>query len=342
MTFAEPSPFTPGGLREHEPDLRLFLDAAAEGFCSTDKDGAVTFCNAAFLRMTGFARQEQVIGQDFHRLIHHSHADGSPYPRSDCRVLKTARAGIPAHASDDVFYRADGTCFAAEYWAQPILRDGLIEGAVCTFLDITERNQAEAQQQLVNHELTHRVKNTLAVVQAIVDQTLRHSRDPQHAVRAINARLTALGRAHEALARTRWDGAAIADVVKGGIAVYGQDNDRIRIEGPPIDVGPQAALALTMALHELCTNAIKYGALSNHTGTVVLAWTLGADGADATCHLQWKEQGGPPVIEPERMGFGSRIIYEYCRSQFGGDEALLFEPDGVKWTLHAPLGCMKT
>jgi two-component sensor histidine kinase len=186
------------------------------------------------------------------------------------------------------------------------------------------------------------VKNTLTVVQAIVGQTLQNSGDPQHAVRTINARLVALGRAHDVLTRTRWDGAAITDVINSGIAVYDPDNARIRIEGPPLKVGPNTALALAMAFHELCTNAIKYGALSNDTGTVLLEWTLGAGGADATCHLQWKERGGPAVVAPERKGFGSRIIHEYCRAQLGGDEALLFEPNGVKWTLNAPLSCMKT
>jgi PAS domain S-box-containing protein len=329
-------------LGENAVDLRLLLDSAAEGFCSIDKNGAVTLCNASFLRMTGFERDQEVIGKDFHRLIHHSRADGSPYPRSDCPVLKVAQTGIPAHGIDDVFYRTDGTCFPVEYWAQPVARESSIEGAVCTFVDITERKQAEAQRRLLNHELAHRVKNTLAVVQAIVDQTLRHSDDPQHAVRAINERLVALSRAHEVLTQTQWDGAAITDVVKSGIAVYGSDNSRIRIEGPQMDVGPNTALALTMALHELCTNATKYGSLSNDTGIVVLDWTLGGGGADAAVHLRWKERGGPPVTAPARQGFGSRIIHEYCRSQLGGDEALLFEPDGVKWTLNAPLSCIKT
>lgn len=324
-----------------EPDLRLLLDSAAEAFCSIDKNGVLTLCNASFLRMTRFARDGEVIGEDFQRLVHHSRADGTPYPRSECPVLKAAQTGVPAHVTHEVFCRADGTCFPVEYWAQPISGESSIEGAVCTFVDISSRKQAEAQQRLLNHELTHRVKNTLAVVQAVVDQTLRNTADPQSAVRTINARLVALSRAHEVLTRTQWDGAAMTEIVNSGTAVYGPDNARIRIEGPRIDVGPNAALALTMALHELCTNAIKYGALSNDSGTVDLQWTIGT-GADAGFHLKWKERGGPPVITPARKGFGSRIIHEYCRSQLGDDEALLFEPDGVRWSLNAPLSCIRT
>jgi len=326
-----------GGPAPPDPqlDLRLLLDSAAEGFCSLDRNGAITWCNASFLHMIGFQRAEEVIGKDFHHLVHHSRADGTRYPRSACAVLKTAQTGIPATVTDEVFYRADGTSFPIEYRARPIIHESAIEGAVCTFVDITDRKQAEAKQRVLNHELTHRVKNTLAVVQAIVLQSLRNSDAGKDAVAVIHARLVALGRAHEALTNGRSERAPIAEVVKNGIAVCA-DGSRIRMDGPRIDVGPNAALALTMALHELCTNGVKYGALSNDTGFVVLEWTVG-EGDDAAFHLRWKEQGGPPVTAPKRTGFGSRIIHDYCRSQFHGDAVQSFEPDGLRWTLDAPL-----
>src|SRR5579883_1672354 len=322
-------------------DLRALLDSAAEGFCAIDRHGAITLCNASFLRMTAFEKNDDVLGKDLYLLIHHSRADGSPYPRSDCPVLKAAQSGIDAHEVEDVFHRADGTSFPVEYWARPLVREGRIEGAVCTFIDISERKQAEARQQVLNHELIHRVNNTLAVVQGIVSQTFREGDEPKDAVDAINARLVALGHAHEVLTRTSWESAPIADVVKSGIAACGPDNPRIQIEGPRLDVGPRSALALTMVLHELSTNAIKYGSLSNDTGRVALDWTLREGDADAAFHLRWKESGGPPVRAPVRTGFGSKIIEDYCRAQLGADTGLSFVADGVEWILKAPVSSIR-
>jgi PAS domain S-box-containing protein len=320
-----------------EPDLRLLLDSAAEGLCAIDPAGAITFCNASFLRMTGFRIREEVIGQDYHRLVHHARTAGSPGRTQQRAILLAAQTGTPLHATEETFHRTDGSAIPVEYWVRPIMREGRVEGAVCTFVDISERKQAEAQQQILNRELAHRMKNTLAVVQAIVGQTLRKTADPKEAMEAINGRLAALGQAHEALHRMQIDSARIIDVVKNGVAVFGTESARIRLDGPPVDVGPKTALALTMALHELCTNAIKYGALSNDSGSVALAWTIHGDSAEPQLHLHWTERGGPPVSAPARTGFGSRIINDYCRAQLGGDATLLFEPEGVAWTLDVPL-----
>jgi PAS domain S-box-containing protein len=321
-----------------QQDLRMLLDSAAEGLCSIDREGTITLCNSSFLSMTGFRRNDEVIGKDFYQVVNHLRADNSHYPRSDCPVLKAAQTGIHAHVTDELFYRADGTSFPVEYWARPMVAESRIVGAVCTFMDISERKQAEAQQQLLNHELAHRVRNTLTVVQAIVSQTFRNSDDPKHAVQAINARLFALSYADEVLMRAQWHSAPISDVVKSGIAVYGSDNPRIQINGPKISVGPRTALALTMALHELCTNAIKHGALSNDKGNVLLDWTVGE--GHSKFQLRWRERGGPAVTARTRTGFGSRIIDEYCGSQLGGNASLLFNPDGVEWTLDAPTSSM--
>jgi two-component sensor histidine kinase len=125
-------------------------------------------------------------------------------------------------------------------------------------IDISERKQVEAQQQFVNRELAHRVKNTLTVVQAIVSQTLRSTADPKEAVHAINARFIALRDADEMLMSAHWDGAPITEIVARGFAVCGVDNPRIHLAGPNLDVGPKTTVALTMAIHELCTNAVKY------------------------------------------------------------------------------------
>lgn len=332
---------TERALTQADADLRLLLDCAADGLYVMRRDSTVTLCNAAFRRMLGYEREEDVLGRDLHDEIHHSHPDGSRYPKEECPIYKAARSGTPAHVTDELFFRRDGTSFPVEYWVRPIFREGEIQGAVCTFVDLTERKQAEARQQLLNHELAHRVKNTLAMVQAIVGQTLRNAATPREAVQSINERLVALGNAHTILTRTRWGNASIMEVVEGAVAIHRSKSGRIAINGPRFDLGAKAALTITLALHELCTNAAKYGALSNDSGTVSLDWTITGGAADASFQLTWKERGGPPVTPPTRRGFGSRLIAEAIRSDLRGDAALTFDPDGVLWTLQVALASVK-
>ena len=134
-------------LREKEAFVRLLLDSAADSFYGVDREGVTTFCNAAFLRTLGFAREEEVIGRKLHAMIHHTHADGRPYPAEECPLYQAARTGERVHADDEVFFRADGSSFPVEYWAHPIYRDGELTGAVTTFIDITERKQSELALQ---------------------------------------------------------------------------------------------------------------------------------------------------------------------------------------------------
>lgn len=131
-------------LRDNQARLRLLLDSMGEGFYSVDRDGITTLCNAVFRRMLGFEREEDVIGRKLHGVIHHSHPDGSHYAGEDCPIYRSARTGEPAHVVGEVFYRTDGTSFPVEYWVQPIRSGGVVEGAVCTFLDTTERERSAA------------------------------------------------------------------------------------------------------------------------------------------------------------------------------------------------------
>jgi PAS domain S-box-containing protein len=320
-----------------QSDLRLLLDAAADGFYCVDREGKTTLCNAAFLRMLGFEREEEVLGKDMHELIHRSMPEGFSHARADCPVLKTARNGTHAHVTDEHYLRRDGRGLAVEYWARPIVRNGQIQGAVCTFVDATGHQQSQARQQLMNREMAHRMKNTLAMVQAIVGQTLRRTRNPQDAVHSINQRLAALGHAHTALTRTRWGNASIIEVIEGAIAAHRSEAARVRIDGPKMDLGAKAVLAITLALHELCTNAAKYGALSNEGGTVAIQWSITGGAADARFHLSWVERGGPPVSPPAHKGFGSRLIADSIGADLKGEARLAFDPEGVTWTLEAPL-----
>ncbi len=148
-------------LREKEAFVRLLLDSAADAFYGVDRDGVTTFCNAAFLRALGFTSEDEVIGRALHDVIHHSHPDGTPYAKEQCPIYHTAQTGQSAHRDDERLFRKDGSSFPVEYWAHPIVREGELRGAVTTFLDITERQQAESalRRAMLQAEEANRVKD---------------------------------------------------------------------------------------------------------------------------------------------------------------------------------------
>jgi two-component sensor histidine kinase len=186
-------------------------------------------------------------------------------------------------------------------------------------------------------ELSHRTKNILSIVQALVHQTLRGERTMDEARGALSSRLVAMGNAVDTLLQSAWQPASLEEVVRAGLVHSASFRDRLRISGAPVPVGPGAAMSLSLVLHELESNAIKYGALSNDAGTVDLSWTvLGAAGA-ATLTITWREQGGPRVSPPTRHGFGTRLIGSGIARRLGGKADCRFEPEGLLWTLSAPL-----
>jgi PAS domain S-box-containing protein len=194
--------------------------------------------------------------------------------------------------------------------------------------DLTELKQAEAGQRLLVNELSHRVKNTLATVQSIAFHTLRDATDVTAARLALDARILSLAHAHDVLTESNGSGADLAQVVARAMAPFAAA--QIAREGPAVDVSPRMALALTMVLHELATNAAKYGALSRPEGRIALRWAARGD----QLALTWHEAGGPPVAAPSRRGFGSTLI-EHALA--GGSARLDFAPDGVRYSLTASL-----
>ena len=198
---------------------------------------------------------------------------------------------------------------------------------------IEEQSRAERRQRLLQRELVHRMKNTLAMVQAIVSQTLRNSDDPKIAGDIIAERLSALSRAQDILTETSWTSAAAELVVGRAISPHA-DGSRIRFQGPNCELSAQQSLGLSLALHELATNAAKYGALSNGEGSVEIVWDSRPDRAFT---FRWKEHGGPAVSPPTRRGFGSRLTERIVAGYFAGDARLAYEPDGVLFELTGEL-----
>jgi PAS domain S-box-containing protein len=168
------------------------------------------------------------------------------------------------------------------------------------------RMEAEDQQRVLNHELSHRMKNTMALVQAVASQTLKSVPD-QTPVKAFSERLLALSMAHDLLLQRNWIAAPIRDVVETVVGTFG-DARRFDISGPQVTLGSRATLSLSLLLHELTTNALKYGSLSNAAGHVKIAWDVNETATETELYLEWRERGGPDVVEPTRRGFGSRLI----------------------------------
>jgi two-component sensor histidine kinase len=202
---------------------------------------------------------------------------------------------------------------------------------------LADAEESAQRRKVLAAELLHRVKNSLSLAQAVVDQTLRTTATNDEARTAIFARLVALGRASDMLTAADWSAMPLSDLIETTIAGSGVSRSRFHIEGPQVGLASKAALALALALHELTTNAVKYGALSTEQGQVAIAWTASAGKDGNQLRLEWRESGGPPVAPPTSRGFGSRLIQTALARDIGGDSILAFEPEGLRWTLEASL-----
>jgi PAS domain S-box-containing protein len=200
-------------------------------------------------------------------------------------------------------------------------------------VDITERKESEERQALLAREVDHRAKNALAIVQSIVRLTRGDS--IQTYMAAVEGRITALSRAHTVLSHSRWQGADLTGLVEEELAPYRSDRgDRIITTGPPVSLQPSSAQTLTLALHELATNAVKYGALSSQAGRLKVSWEL----KPSTLVLRWEESGGPRARKPAKLGFGTRIIVASIEGQLGGQAKLLWGDAGLQCVLTIPRG----
>lgn len=222
--------------------------------------------------------------------------------------------------------------------------DGRVAGLLNVTFEATAHVLAERDRDvavdslaLLNEELSHRLKNLLAVVQSITHQTLHNAIDCRAASHKLSGRLVALGAATDLLTASSWRSADLKDLVVGALAPHGEIGRRIQIDGASLILKSDVAVAIVLALHELATNAAKYGALSNETGTVRLAWWNSQAGADEGLSLRWEEVGGPTVAVPEHRGFGTALIERSLRSYVRGQAATEYRPSGVVFRMNARL-----
>lgn len=204
--------------------------------------------------------------------------------------------------------------------------------------DVTERKEQDRIRAWLLAELNHRVKNNLSTVQALAQQSLAASSTPEEFQRSFDARLMALSRAHDLLMRETWTSAGLGQIVAETLAPFRLDEDgRIMIGGPEVRLSPTAAVTMTLAFHELATNAARFGALSSPSGRVSVQWSVDQTEAGGVVKLNWRENGGPEVPPPTRRGFGSRLIERGAARELGGHVRLDFEPGGVACVFHLPL-----
>jgi two-component sensor histidine kinase len=196
--------------------------------------------------------------------------------------------------------------------------------------------RGELLHSLLIDELNHRVKNTLAILQAIATQTFRSASKLER--EKFDGRLGALAEAHNLLSQEKWRGSEMQDVLGRVLQPYSLSNpERVRMLGPTVPLSPRVAVVLSMIVHEMATNAAKYGALSNDTGTIALDWEVINEGGQAKLRLTWREAGGPQVTAPVQRGFGSRLIERSARDQLGGEATVDFLPRGVVYTVLCAL-----
>jgi PAS domain S-box-containing protein len=318
----------------HREFLMQVIDLNPNLIFAKDRDGRFTLVNRAVAEMYGTTVEELIGRRD---------ADFNPnadevafFRRMDQQVMDTVQEMvIPEEAITDAHGRM--------HWLQTVKRpiigaDGNADQVLGVSVDITDRKLAEERQMLMVRELDHRVKNNLFAVMALAEQTAATAKSLADFMPAFTGRIRSMAVAHEALAHANWQGAELGDMVERLLEPYRLDNPGVvELSRPsePVLLPPAIAPALCMMIHELATNAAKYGALSDPGGRVTLGWRP----RDGRLRLEWRERGGPPVQEPASggRGFGTELIERAARHQLRGSATVYFEPEGVRCAIDVPL-----
>lgn len=309
--------------------LREILDDQLEMVCRFHADGTILFANRAYASTMG-QTPESMVGRSLWDFVL---ADDHGNVRADMARLTPEKTEVTIENRLDT---PEGPRWTL--WRNHALEfddEGHLLVAQSTGIDITERRLLEERTSLLIEELNHRVKNTLMVVQAMAHQTFRGQDMPRDPVVKFNERLSALAAAHTALSNAAWAGAPIFDLVRQGTAICGQSG-AVRLCGPDLVIPAAPTVSLVMVLHELATNALKYGALSVDEGCVDVIWRRIED--CRRLELQWREMGGPAVVVPTRKGFGSRLIVDAVERQMQGTAEVAYASDGLVCTISFPLG----
>ena len=319
-------------IQEREHRLRQLLDALPAAIYTTDSAGRITYYNQAAADLAG----------EYPKLNHDEWGtwrlywpDGTPLTRDQCPMAITLRENRPVTGVEVLAERPDGTRVPVLPYPAP-LRDhaGNAIGAVNMLVDISEKKKAAKAREALVGELNHRVKNSLATVQAIAQQSLRHARDPDQFAVSFSGRIQALARAHTLLSANSWKGVEVDALIRDQL-LSGGTSSRVHFSGPSLKLEPHIALHLALAIHELGSNARKFGALSVPDGRLSIVWLLESNGG-RTLRLSWSETGCPAVPTPTHRGFGRTFISQIAKAS-GCDARLTCGADGIRWKIRIAL-----
>ncbi len=299
------------------------------GIIAFQRDGVITAWAGGAEAITGFSRQEALSMTVADLFTDADRAAGMP----QAEVETALRVG---RAEDSRWHlRRDGSLFWGNGVTIDLGRDGLLAKI---FRDETPAKKAEEHRILLLNELNHRVKNTLATVQSVTDQVLRQAGVDREIRQSLTDRLIALSQAHNVLVQENWAGADLRALICEVLTAYDREPSPLKLTGPAVRLHPSQAVSVSLACHELATNAAKYGALSHREGRVEVEWNLAHSGEGRRfLTLLWRESGGPPVRPPEREGFGTKLITRVFADQRGGSARLIYEPDGLQCSVVLPL-----
>ena len=314
----------------HAARLAAIVATSDDAIVSKTLEGRVTSWNASAMRLFGYT-PEEMIGQSITRIIPPELHD------EEKLILAQLRRGEHIDHYETVRVAKDGRRIDVSLCVSP-LRDksGRVIGASKIARDISERKQAEMLQRLLTQELNHRVKNTLATIQAIANQSMRRAKTPAEFVKGFSGRVQSLARTHDLLTQTRLQGAEIMDLVRDQVLLGGQDDRRIEISGPTLMLNAQAAMNLALVVHELATNARKYGALSGPEGHLSVTWETRTND-ERQLVLEWREQNASRKIAvPRERGFGTTLIEQTLKAH-GGSASIRYGAEGMSGTFTLPL-----
>jgi PAS domain S-box-containing protein len=318
-------------LRESEARFRAIFEQANDFLVTTTLDNEITSVNPAVIEAIGYPADE-IIGRSINDFM-----DPDQFALSMDAFNRKLEHGGSTRLTVKVRAR-DGRELIWEVNSQLSLDEqGRPVALHAIARDMTEAKRAEAHLRLLVDELNHRVKNTLAIVQGIAQQSFKDDVPPRQARAAFEGRLAALSEAHNLLTREHWSVVSMRQIIDDALRPHGGESGRFTLDGPDLTILPKTAISLALAIHELATNAVKHGALSRPEGQVTIIWRRVREGGPARLILTWQEQGGPPVTIPTRRGFGTRMIERGLAAELGGTVTIDFRPEGLVCTVDAPL-----
>lgn len=310
--------------------LGSILQTTDDAVIGVDLNERITAWNGSAEKVLGYSASE-TIGRPVAILV------PSERHEAEREYLQRVRAGEHVDHYETVRRRKDGTLVDVELTVSPVLdATGRLVGASKIARDISERKRAQARQDMLAREIQHRTKNLFAVVQSVVGRSFAGKHTVEDAEAAVVSRLASLAQTHAMLMDKQWEGLDLAEVISTEMSPYA---GRVKIEGPNLTLNPKAAQNFSLAVHELATNAAKYGALSNAAGWVHISWSIQHDGVGA-CSFHWREHGGPPVTAPKHKGFGSTVLEYVMGEYFSEPPRMEFAPSGLTYALTASLSAI--